>query len=254
VTPDVVVDIGNTRMKWGRCAGDQITDFASLAGDRPSEWGSQLAQWAPDSPLTWAVASVQPEWQAQFAHWAETRGDRVVPIAHQHVPVPTDVTERDKVGIDRLLNALAALVRVPSGVPVIVIGVGTAMTVDYVDPAGVFRGGAIAPGPWMMAQALHEFTAKLPLVEPPLFDPNRTLGRNTREAIETGIQAAIFGSADTLVWNLSQLSDAKPILFITGGGADFLRGIGFTADLEGAVFDPLLTLDGVRLAAESVHE
>lgn len=254
MTPDVVVDIGNTRIKFGRCAGDQVTELASLAGDLSGEWDAQLAAWGLRSPLNWAVASVQPTWQARLTQWAEARGDRVCAVTHANVPVPTDVTERDKVGIDRLLNALAALVRVPAGAPLIVIGVGTAMTVDYVDPAGVFRGGAIAPGPWMMAQALHEFTAKLPLVEPPLFDPNRTLGRNTREAIETGIQAAIFGSADTLVWNLSQLSDAKPILFVTGGGAEFLRGVGFTADLEGAVFDPLLTLDGVRLAAESAHE
>lgn len=254
MTPDVVVDIGNTRIKFGRCTGGQITELASLAGDRSEEWAAQLAQWGLSSPLNWVVASVQPTWQANFTQWAAARGDRVCAIAHANVPVPTDVTERDKVGIDRLLNALAALVRVPAGTPLIVIGVGTAMTVDYVDAAGVFRGGAIVPGPWMMAQALHEFTAKLPLVEPPHFDPDRGIGRNTREAIELGIQSAIFGAADTLVWNMSQLTDAKPVLFVTGGGVDFLRGIGFTADLAGTVFDPLLTLDGVRLAAESAHE
>ncbi|HEY1186552.1 MAG TPA: type III pantothenate kinase [Gemmata sp.] len=254
MTPDVVVDIGNTRIKFGRCAGGQVSEMVSLPGDRPDGWEAQLTQWAVRAPVTWAVASVQPEWHAQFAHWAEARGDHVFTVTHEHVPVPTDVTERNKVGIDRLLNALAALVRVPAGWPVIVVAVGTAMTVDYIDPAGVFRGGAILPGPWMMAHALHEFTAKLPLVEPPVFDPDRPVGRNTREAIELGIQSAIFGAADTLVWNMSQLTDLKPLLFVTGGGADFVRGIGFTADLEGAVFDPHLTLDGVRLAAESVHE
>lgn len=252
MTPDVVVDIGNTRIKWGRCVGGQVTEMASLAGDRPDEWNSQLLKWGLGSPLSWAVASVQPEWQQGFSHWAESRGDHIGTITHAHVPVPTDVTERERVGIDRLLNALAALVRVPEGWPLIVIGVGTAMTVDFVDPTGTFRGGAILPGPWMMAHALHEFTAKLPLIEPPSFDPDRPIGRNTREAIELGIQSAVFGAADTLVWNMSQLTELKPVLFITGGGSDLLRGVGFTADLEGAVFDPLLTLDGVRLAAESV--
>ena len=252
MTPDVVVDVGNTRIKWGRCVGERVTEMASLAGARPDEGDAQLAKWNLGSPLSWAVAGVQPEWQQRFAGWAESRGDRVGTVTHAHVPVPTDVTERERVGIDRILNALAALVHVPEGWPLIVIGVGTAMTVDFVDPAGTFRGGAILPGPWMMAHALHEFTAKLPLVEPPPFDPDRPIGRNTREAIELGIQSAIFGAADTLVWNMSQLTELKPVLFITGGGLDLLRGVGFTADLEGAVFDPLLTLDGVRLAAESV--
>lgn len=251
MTPDVVVDIGNTRMKWGRCAGESVAEMVSLAGDRPGEWSSQVAEWNLERGLTWAAASVQPEWQQQFTQWAEARGDRVFAITHEHVPVPTDVTERDKLGIDRLLNALAALVRVPAGSPVIVLGVGSAMTVDYIDATGVFRGGAILPGPWMMAHALHEYTAKLPLVEPRPFDPDRTIGRNTREAIETGIQAAIFGAADTLVWNMSQLADQKPTLFVTGGGTDFVRGIAFVADLEKIEYDPLLTLDGVRLAAET---
>lgn len=250
MTPDVVADIGNSRMKWGRCAGGRIEDMASLAGDRPDEWAAQLAAWALEGPLSWAVASVQPAWAEQFARWAEARGDRVFAIAHEHVPVPTDVAEREKVGIDRLLNTLAALVRVAAGTPVIVLGVGTATTVDYADERGVFRGGAILPGPWLMAHALHEHTAKLPLVVPRPFDADRTLGRNTQEAIEAGIQASIFGAADTLVWNLSQLADAKPALFVTGGGAELLRGAGFVADLERIEFDPLLTLDGVRLAAE----
>ncbi len=252
MTPDVVVDIGNTRVKWGRCAAGRVTEMASLAGDIAEEWSSQVREWDLDSGLTWAVASVQPTWQQLFTRWAEARGDRVFTITHEHVPVPTDVIERDKLGIDRLLNALAALIRVSAGAPVVVLSVGSAMTVDYIDPEGIFRGGAILPGPWMMAHALHEFTAKLPLVEPRLFDADRTVGRNTREAIESGIQAAIFGAADTLIWNMSQLADQKLTLFVTGGGTDFVRGIGFVADLEKIEYDPLLTLDGVRLAAEAL--
>jgi type III pantothenate kinase len=252
MTPDVVVDVGNTRIKWGRCRDGKVVEMVSLAGDIPEDWSLQVPKWQLETGIVWAVASVHPARLKRFTKWATARGDRVQVIEHRHVSLTIDVEEPEKVGIDRLLGALAASRRLPAGSPAIIINVGSAMTVDYLDPGGVFRGGAILPGPWMMARALHEFTAKLPLVEPRVLGAEQTVGRNTREAIESGIQAAIFGAADVIVWNLSRVVEPKLTVFVTGGGTSFVRGIAFSADLEDVEDDPLLTLEGTRIAAEAL--
>jgi type III pantothenate kinase len=252
MTPDVVVDIGNSRIKWGRCYPDGIPGLVSLAPDSPHNWNLQATAWNLTSPVAWAVAGVHPARVEQFTKWATSRGDRVRVIEHAHVPLAIDVDEPDKVGIDRLLGGLAAKRRVQPGSPALVIGVGSAMTIDFLDERGIFRGGAILPGPWMMARALHEFTAKLPLVEPRVLEPEQSFGRNTREAIEVGIQAAIYGAADVVIWNVSRTVTQKLSVFVTGGGMSFVRGIAFVADLEDVEYSPTLTLEGIRLAAEGL--
>ena len=146
--PDVVVDIGNSRIKWGDCRSGKVGElFASLSGDSPNQWDLQLARWGLHNQLTWAVAGVQPRWEEEFTHWAETRGDRTQSITHEHINIPLEVDEPKAVGIDRLLNALAANRLKPKTVQAIVISVGTAVTVDLVKENGSFAGGAIFPGP-----------------------------------------------------------------------------------------------------------
>ena len=89
------------------------------------------------------------------------------------------VDEPDAVGIDRVFGALAAKSMVPAGTPAITVDVGTAVTVNLIDADGVFQGGAIFPGPRLMGLALHQHTAKLPLIdlrEIPNDDPP---GKNT---------------------------------------------------------------------------
>jgi type III pantothenate kinase len=253
VTPDVVVDIGNSRVKWGRCEHGRVAEMASLPGDSPEEWNRQAAAWNLAPGQTWAVASVRPQWEEAFAHWVTSRDGRVVVVNRERIPLALDVDEPDKVGIDRLLNAIAASRRVPPGTPAVAVSVGSAVTVDLIDAGGVFRGGAIFPGPWMMARALHEFTAALPLVDPKPIDVERTVGRNTREAIESGIHNAVDGAVDVILWNISREATVPLAIFVTGGGLGFLRGIhNAVEDLYDLEYDPLLTLDGLRLAAEAL--
>ena len=77
-----------------------------------------------------------------------------------HVPINIALDDPATVGQDRLINALGAFRRARQAC--VVIDVGTALTVDFVDGVGTFQGGVIAPGPRMMLAALHERTAALP--------------------------------------------------------------------------------------------
>lgn len=251
MTPDVVVDVGNSRIKW--MAWRDRRTMATLPPDDEAAWDRQLDEQQIDGPLNWAAAGVHPARLDRFVAWAVARGDYVRILAHPDISLAVDVDEPAKVGIDRLLGAVAALRRFPPGTPVVVFGVGSAMTMDYLDPDGVFRGGAILPGPWMMARALHEFTAKLPLVDPWTIEPAETIGRNTTQAIQSGIQAALIGAAEAFVWNVSQaLGVKKPAVVVTGGGQHFLRGLWHGTDLDDLEYVPALTLDGIRIAAEGL--
>lgn len=129
------------------------------------------------------------------------------------------------VGADRLFAARGAAELVEESC--IVLDAGTALTVDAVvvaeDGAGapLFLGGAIAPGPRLWAHALHTLTARLPEVE---LEPGvRALGRDTHEALRSGVVHGFRGAATELALRVAAeagLERAPAVL--TGGAARFL--------------------------------
>ena len=143
----------------------------------------------------------------------------------------------DSVGVDRLSAASEAYHRV--GGPVVVVDVGTAITVDAVSGDGVFVGGIIATGPRLMALALHEHTSLLPLVE-----PERgigLLGRSTVDCIRSGLLYGTASLVDGLVRRARrEMGDATVVA--TGGGLEFvLPALEERVD----VVDPDLVLKGL---------
>jgi len=145
-----------------------------------------------------------------------------------------------QVGADRILNALAAF-ELARGAAV-VIDFGTATTFDCVSPRGDYLGGAILPGPNMAARALHEFTAKLPLV--PVARPRRAIGKDTVECIQGGLYFGYLGMIEkVLSLTLSELG-GKPAVIATGGLSALFRG----GLARGIRVEPDLTLNGLRIA------
>jgi type III pantothenate kinase len=247
---DVVVDVGNTRIKWGRCAPDTVTYMASLSTE-PGEWEAKISEWGLVEPVAWAVASVQPQRSDSLANWLRRRGNTVwVVDSPAQVPLNVWIPNPERVGIDRLLNAVAA-VRHPQRrrTPAIVIDAGSAITVDWVGENGNFGGGAIFPGMRLMAQALHEHTALLPVVQ---FEANNLYlpGRTTRQAIQAGIYYAVTGGINRLIGKLTQRSAGHVQIFLTGGDAVLLK-----PEIDSrAEYWPLMTLEGLRLTAEAQPE
>lgn len=241
---DVVVDVGNTRLKWGRCAPDQIAALAPLPHDDEAAWERQWQAWAIPSSFQWVLSGVAPARRERLAAWLRQRGVTPAVLDHyQQLPLEVLVDEPGKVGLDRLLNAVAAnSVRQPEH-GAILIDAGTAVTVDYLDAGGVFRGGAIFPGLLLMAKALHHSTALLPLVEidtvvaPP--------GRNTTEAIKTGVLHAIVGGIEKLANQMSEHVAPRCEVFCTGGDAPLVAS---ALAIEPRVW-PEMTLEGIRMSA-----
>jgi type III pantothenate kinase len=243
--PDIVVDVGNSRVKWGRCGDGAVVESMSLPHSEAA-WQEQVERWGLGGALRWVVASVQPRTADLMAGWACRRGDAVVSLeTARQLPLQVLVDKPDWVGIDRLLNAVAANTRRRPGVPAVVVDAGSAVTVDFVDRTGAFRGGSIFPGLRLMCQALHDHTALLPLIQvsQPLPPVPAT---STPTAMEAGVYWAVAGGIDALVRRLQAAAGVAPEVFLAGGDAALLEpGLQTRATLW-----PLITLEGIRMAAE----
>jgi type III pantothenate kinase len=243
--PDLVVDVGNTRVKWGRCADGRVADAVALPAGAPEDWEGQLARWGLAGPLSWAVTGVHPARRDGVAEWARRRGDTVVVLHDAELPLRVHLEHPECVGIDRLLDAVAANSRRRPGVPAVVVDAGSAVTVDWVDRDGAFAGGAILPGLRLMALALHEHTALLPLIE--VSSVPSLPGTSTPAAMAAGIFWSVAGGVRALIEQFAAQAGTGPDVFLTGGDGPLLHAaLGPTAQLW-----PTMTLEGIRLAVEA---
>lgn len=156
-----------------------------------------------------------------------------------------DFPKPEKIGADRLANAVAAIAM--HGSPAIVVDFGTAVTFDVISADGAYIGGVIAPGLSALTDYLHERTALLPRVT--LAHPRRAVGKSTTEAMLSG---AFHGYRGLVAEILSAIQREafprrRPKILATGGDARSLSRM-----LPGiATVDPLLTLHGLRIAAQN---
>jgi type III pantothenate kinase len=156
------------------------------------------------------------------------------------LPILTDNPR--EVGADRIANALAAYHRY--GGPCIVVDFGTATTYDVVSGRGEFVGGAIAPGVQVSNEALSSRTARLPQVE--LQAPKSVTGRNTVEAIQSGLLYGSAAEADGMVERLQAEIGDHATVVATGGLAPVVVPLCKRIDKV----DEWLTLEGLRLVFE----
>jgi type III pantothenate kinase len=249
--PSLVVDVGNSRIKWGLCVhppreSGRVSQYQSLPADDPSTWAKQLERWSLKGRLSWAVSGVHPARRDRFVEWIRQRGDRVALVDEsRHLPLDIRLEHPDRVGIDRLLDAVAAKRR--HGGSAVIVDAGSAVTVDWLDDAGAFAGGAIFPGLRLMIQALHDYTALLPAIEVPDGTP-LVPGMSTPAAMQAGIFWSVVGGVKALTDQLSAQSSTKPALFLTGGDAALLH------QALGSIYTlwPEMTLEGIRIAAEAL--
>lgn len=242
----LTVDLGNSRLKACRWSGGTIVARHVADGDEFAAFEAWLRR---QGPLGVGLSSVA----------SEARTARVTALLELHAQGPVSFPEPlvanrcrspERVGRDRLHAAAGAALLLARSC--VVVDAGTCLTVDALrvsSDGASFLGGAIAPGPALLARALATGAARLPEVAP---RPGaHALGRVTEEALEAGIVVGFRGAAARLVEELAreaELPEAPVVL--TGGASAFL--------LEPAPFTPralrhepdLLQL-GLRAALEA---
>lgn len=156
--------------------------------------------------------------------------------------VPLAYNNPREVGTDRVMNTLAAFTLY--GGPAIVVDFGTSTSFDVVGQRGDFLGGALAPGIEISVDALAARAAQLVKVE--LTRPPRAIGKNTVEAMQSGILYGFAGQVDGIVRRIvAELGDTRAVI-ATGGLAPLVISECQTVTSH----EPYLTLIGLRLVWE----
>ncbi|MEM9660278.1 MAG: type III pantothenate kinase, partial [Planctomycetota bacterium] len=131
------------------------------------EWSREAAEWiearAAGAPCECVFAAVDAGVAERLQlTLADRSGMACRQLSVNDVALDVRVRQPERVGVDRLMNAVAANSIRPIGRPAIVVDLGTAITVDLISQEGAFEGGAIVPGPAMAISALHQQTVSLP--------------------------------------------------------------------------------------------
>jgi type III pantothenate kinase len=222
--PVVVIDIGNTQTGIATWHGDQLKMPVSLPTDDHEAFDRAFAahveEMARNQPAATVIGSVVPPALERIRTCVLTMRDQEPLVVGESVPLPMEVgvTDAKAIGVDRVCAAAAAFEKVEAGCTV--VDFGTAVTVDLVDDQGTLCGGAILPGLEMQLRALHEYTAVLPAVEPGM--PELPYGRNTVEAMQTGVCRGVAGAVRSLVEAYAASLNHWPQVIASGGDLAFM--------------------------------
>lgn len=255
----LAIDVGNTRVKIGLFAGNDCRGSYAIPVDACGDLGP-VRRWiweaGADVDQPAAVSDVNPLVTRDLVRaWRDEFGVTPRPVGRpRRWLLDVDVEKPDRVGPDRLFNAVAAKAIRPAGVTTLIVDAGTAITVDVVDAAGAFRGGAILPGFGLSAKALNAYTALLPAVPSAdvASDTPTAIGRDTTAAIRSGLFWGAVGAVNELIARQRSelgVSDVDSEIVVTGGAGP--RLVPYVA---GARAEPYLALTGLVLTAADEAE
>lgn len=217
---NIAVDIGNTNLKCGLFLPDGGYEVHGMSTDSLHDaeklyrnllcwdllYTSNLspvkvftATHYPD-PITWCIAQTGefPSQKLQVAIRRWRPQDHYIMVNRKKIPLKVAVNTPEKVGIDRLLAAYAA-VELYGDIPMLIVDAGTAITIDVVQNR-TFCGGAILPGLTTLSETYPRISGKLPVVPVPLapecakMAPPDFPGKTTEDAIHSGLYWGTIGA------------------------------------------------------------
>jgi type III pantothenate kinase len=153
----------------------------------------------------------------------------------------TTLYRLDRLGVDRWLACMAAWSKFKESL--IVVDVGTAITVDFINKEGTHLGGLIAPGPNVLSIALSKKTALLPSVSG--HQEKFVIPTSTEEAIACGLESLLLGFIHQVRFESGQVYDSDPLWVLTGGASDIVSG----SITWPHVIEPNLVLEGLKILA-----
>jgi type III pantothenate kinase len=252
----LAIDIGNTRLKWALYAGPQPGAAVLAQGAEFLEQIDSLSEggWAhlpaPGRMLGCSVAAdaMRRRAEAQLEELWDVSPQWVHASAAE-AGLTNGYDHPARLGADRWVAMVGARQRVLAqgpARPMVVVMVGTAVTVEAVDTEGRFLGGFILPGHGIMLRALESGTAGLHV---PTGDV-RAFPTNTSDALTSGGTYAIAGAVERMVQHVRSHCNAEPACFMTGGaGWKMAPHMSIHFELvESLIFDGLLEIARHRFA------
>ena len=232
-TPWLLIDVGNTAIKWRLANAEGLLDAGGSVSDVPSlcqaveskHWGAAgLASVASDPTDAELIAALTAS-GARAVHRATAQSSCLGLVS--------SYAEPERMGVDRWLAMLAAHAHNEGAL--CVIDAGTAVTMDMVSAEGAHEGGYILPGADLMRRALSNETGRIHVsaLEAAAIVP----GNNTQACVTAGSWRAVMGAVES---TMAAYPDHRPLL--TGGAASTLRDLGLVATVS-----PDLVMEGLRL-------
>ncbi len=237
----LLIDIGNSRLKWGTEQDGDLQYCAAIDYRRDDFLGFVNQQWKdlslPKQVAISSVGSIQIVDQLRILImqlWPNT--DIVIAVSSAYACGVSNIYKKPtQLGVDRWLSLLALHRYYRSSA--CVIDCGTAITIDFIDDTGRHQGGLITPGLTLMKKALMEGTIELPMIEK---DQNVGLADHTAAAIYSGTLYSVVGLVEHA---LARHGGRTQTVVVTGGDARLIA-----ENLEAQVIvEPNLVLKGLSV-------
>lgn len=249
----LVIDIGNTNIVLGLYSGEKLLHkfrLETIKTKSTEDYAIDIVELFLGAKVDClnisniAIASVVPTLNEIIEKAVKKFYHGEVLIAFRNLKLNVEIALKNKqeVGADRLLNAIAGYHRF--GGNLIVIDFGTATTFDVVGAKGEYLGGVIAPGVNLSIKALHDMTAQLPKIQ--VKAQKNVIGKSTIEAMNSGIYFGYLSMTEGLIEKIKKELGINKVKIIITGGLAPLFGDSITTK-EHICED--LTIEGLRLSA-----
>lgn len=225
----LAIDIGNTNIVLGGLEGEKIvfearmaTDLIKTSDQYCAELKNMLALFevVPESVSGSIISSVVPPVLNSFKTAIRKLTGKPCLVVGPGIRTGLNIRMENpaEVGSDLIVAAVAAIAEY--GAPLLLVDMGTATTITAVDESGTFVGGCICPGVKISMEALTGRTAQLPGIS--LDEPQKTIGKNTRDCMRSGIMYGAAAMLDGLLDRMEAELGAPVKVVATGGIARFV--------------------------------
>jgi type III pantothenate kinase len=228
---NIVVDYGNSSAKVGIFEGTVLQEKHIFREE------DALQQFLQNFPAVHFIISSVNADAARVASWTAAQKKFVL---HHSLPLPVRnlYATPHTLGVDRLAGVCGAQQLFP-GSPCLVIDAGTCITYDFLDRTGAYHGGGISPGLNMRFEAMHTFTARLPLVQ--ARDTVDLIGNSTETCMQSGVIYGLLEEVDGIIRRYQEKFEGLQVI-LCGGDALF-----FENKLKASIFaSPELVLSGLN--------
>ncbi len=232
---DLCIDAGNSYWKLALLENGAVLEHHTLAAATVDHLAALLGErWISNAMV---ASVVEPPLELWEFLKAKVHG-RVFELSPSlHLPFELGYETPGTLGSDRLANAAGAVERFP-GCDVLAIDMGTCVTYDVVRN-GVYEGGAISPGLRIRSKAMHNYTERLPFLEP-ADNPPDLPGTDTTASLKAGVWHGLRFEMEGFIAYFEKYGEETQAV-VTGGQAQRFEGA-----LSGSVsIDSLLTLRGL---------
>lgn len=207
-------DLGNTRLKYAEARVDgSLGEARAVAHDDGDAWLQALP--CGEAACIASVASDERREALLDALCARFGRLHLVRTQTRCAGLRIAYQNPQHLGVDRFLALLSAL----DAGDVLLVGIGTALTIDLLDADGLHRGGRIAPSPMLMREALHARAAVLPANGGRYAE----FAADTDHALASGCEGAALALIERSLGQAAMLLGSHPQLWLHGGGAETLR-------------------------------